>query len=345
MVESMQRIYGFDQIGPNGRDGLRFTWIRNQSKQYIESASFKIHRVGCLDDICGYTTSVSSGCVLSEWGMQCRFCRTGNSLKYFGGLSAKEIAIQNIFMVLVDIEEEKRLGGKVKQREFAYMGQGEPGLNYTNVRKAIEITNYAMRKLGQVVHRHIFSTSGILPAIHQFELDLNNYFTEQVSFHYSLHCASDRSYIMPINQIYPYQEVLKELPTIRSLSCSLPCIGILLFNDFIPKGKESSFTSTTKTITEILDELDPTVCRVSFCEFNPHSSLGSSGVYPEKLALQALAIAESRGFDCKAFHSFGKKELAACGLLASKEPDHLVPGHMIELYEQAKDLIEQVYDN
>lgn len=146
-------IVGYDILEDGG---LRYAWKDARFKKCIESAAFINRSKGKLEDICGYTTSVSSGCILRTQGNQCAFCRTGNVLPFGGLLTYKEIAKQNIFMVLSDIYCEDHPELHNKKREFAYMGQGEPGYSYSQVRMAIELTNTVMRELNQQVFRWQF---------------------------------------------------------------------------------------------------------------------------------------------------------------------------------------------
>lgn len=68
-------IVGYDILEDGG---LRYAWKDARFKKCIESAAFINRSKGKLEDICGYTTSVSSGCILRTQGNQCAFCRTGN---------------------------------------------------------------------------------------------------------------------------------------------------------------------------------------------------------------------------------------------------------------------------
>ena len=179
-------IVGYDILEDGG---LRYAWKDARFKKCIESAAFINRSKGKLEDICGYTTSVSSGCILRTQGNQCAFCRTGNVLPFGGLLTYKEIAKQNIFMVLSDIYCEDHPELHNKKREFAYMGQGEPGYSYSQVRMAIELTNTVMRELNQQVYRHIFATCGIPEAVDNYMSDVQHYFTERVTLHLSLHVA------------------------------------------------------------------------------------------------------------------------------------------------------------
>lgn len=72
-------IVGYDILEDGG---LRYAWKDARFKKCIESAAFINRSKGKLEDICGYTTSVSSGCILRTQGNQCAFCRTGNVLPW-----------------------------------------------------------------------------------------------------------------------------------------------------------------------------------------------------------------------------------------------------------------------
>ena len=54
-------IVGYDILEDGG---LRYAWKDARFKKCIESAAFINRSKGKLEDICGYTTSVSSGCIL-----------------------------------------------------------------------------------------------------------------------------------------------------------------------------------------------------------------------------------------------------------------------------------------
>lgn len=201
---------GYDKLNED-KDGIRFAWKANDSNFYVESASFINRSKGISENICGYTTSVSIGCILHEKNIPCSFCRTGNALPFGGKLSYKDIAKQNVFMVLADMNCPDNPELKDKRREFAYMGQGEPGFSYDQVRHAIELTNTIMRAIDQKVERHVFATCGVPFAIRDYLSDLEFYYSERVTLHLSLHATKRRSELMPINNVFPYQESLAEL--------------------------------------------------------------------------------------------------------------------------------------
>ena len=335
----MLDIVGYDLLGQNKIEGVRYAWKYNQSKKYIESAAFINKTKGKDGNVCAYTTSVSAGCFLKAQNIPCSFCRTGNLLPFNGFLTYKEIAKQNVFMVLTDMYCDEHPELAKKKREFAYMGQGEPGFSYSQVRMAIELTNKIMYELGQQVYRHIFATCGVTESIYSYKHDLKNYFTEKVTLHLSLHAAEYRSLLMPIDEIYPYKELIKAIDDIVEISGEKPCIGIMLFDQFSPKGKNLKYTNSVENIMKIVDMLDSRKCRLSFCEYNISDELGNAKDYPENMRQLLLNAVHEKGFEAKFFSSFGKKEKAACGMLGGKKPEFYASEKWNELSDLADKLI------
>ena len=140
----------------------------------------------------GYTICVSSqvGCK-----MGCKFCAS-TGIKFARSLEAGEIVEQ--------LQAVERDTG-VKISNVVFMGIGEPLDNFNNVLKAVELINYP--KGINIGARHIsISTSGIVPKI--YELADKNL---QCTLSISLHSASNqkRSEMMPINNVYNIQELIK----------------------------------------------------------------------------------------------------------------------------------------
>ncbi|RGH94773.1 hypothetical protein DW708_08675 [Ruminococcus sp. AM27-11LB] len=335
----MLEVIGYDIFGQNKLEGMRYAWLRPGYARYIESASFVNKSKGKNEGICGYTTSVSAGCVLAAQKLPCSFCRTGNLLPFRGFLTYKEIAKQNVFMVLVDMYQEAYPELRNKKREFAYMGQGEPGFSYSQVRMAIELTNKVMHVLGQQVYRHIFATCGITEAIYNYKDDVKNYFTEKVTLHISLHATKEREKLMPIDRIYPYGEVIKAIDDISDITGEKPCIGIMLFNQFSPKSQRFNYTNSKKNVLDIINRLNPQKCRLSFCEYNSTDDLGKAEVYSRKEVEELLYEVQKRGFETKYFSSFGQDKKAACGMLGGKEPEYDISDKWQKLSELADKLI------
>lgn len=340
MITSNLRLIGYDSLGKDGADGIRYAWRHPSSSKYVESAAFSQHSKIADDDVCGYTTSVSSGCILKSMDLACRFCRTGTQLPFGRRLTPLEIAKQNTFMVLTDIYCSEHTRLRKNQREFAYMGQGEPGFSYSEIREAIQLTNIAMDKLGQVVFRHIIATSGIPQMIDAYVGDLtNSFFSSRTTIHFSLHGTVNRGAIMPINEKFPYTESLTALSDISVITGEKPCIGILLLNNFFPPNVSQPYTMDFDSVKQMLSELNPELFRLSFCEFNGSTDLGTFEIYESELSEKILSYAQNRGFEAKLFSSFGKEEVTACGMLGGKEPEHTPSLKWVELEKESEKLV------
>lgn len=333
------KIAGYELLGPKGQDGLRFVWEYMNKNILIESVAFPQRSTRIDDGVCGYTTSVSAGCMLRTFHSQCSFCRTGTLLPFYGPLSYRDIAKQNIFMVLADMNCENHVELRCRPREFAYMGQGEPGLSYSQIRLAIELTNRVMKELGQSVYRHVFATCGIPESIIAYKQDLQNYFTEKVTLHFSLHATEYRELLMPIDKRYSYGEVLTLLEDIYAISGEKPCVGIMLFRNFQPNGHTFSYSNGFEEIKQILSKLNPEKFRLSFSEYNSSDDVCRSTSYSFEESNKILSYAKEQGFEAKLFSSFGREEQAACGTLGGKSPHNFASEKWKLLEKEAEKLI------
>ena len=339
------QLLGFDLLGKDGHDGTRYAWKCDRFTYLLESAAFRNKTKGFEEKISGYTTSVSLGCILKHMGVACKFCRTGRLLPFSTLLSAKEIARQNVLMVLLDMQSKDEEREK-KAREFAYMGQGEPGGSYVQLRQAIKITDRVLKKLGQVTYRHIISTAGINEMLWAFEHDLEtHYFESRVTIHYSLHGTRRRSEIMPLNKIYPYEESLKLLKRISEAAGEKTCLGVLLLNKFCLDSASGSYKTEKEDLDIVLNQIDNQYFRFSLCEYNSENDdIGIADVYPEKEAQELFDYIRNRGFEVKMFSSFGKKEKTACGMLGGQQPKFAADKAWNELEMYAESLIDEVVE-
>ena len=222
------------------------------------------------------------------------------------------------------------------------MGQGEPGLSYTQVRLAIELTNQAMHSLGQTVHRHIFATSGVPESIEALKDDIKNYYTQRVTLHFSLHATEGRELLMPVEKHWSYLESLYAMKDMYNLTGEKPCVGILLFNRFQPNSKRFSYSNKFDGIKKILAELDPQKYRLSFCTYNAADDICSCEPYPSDVADAVLSYAQEQGFDAKLFSSYGQEKQTACGTLGGKTADHEPSEKWIALEKEVEVLIQNL---
>lgn len=303
-----------------GSDGIKYSWDFNGYP--VECAAFnrraKIKTAVEDDKTSAYTTSVSSGCILSQTKSECLFCHTGK-LGFHGLLSPYEIALQNVFMVQTDLDCDSYKEVKTNAREFAYMGHGEPGFSYPQVRSAIKITDKVMHNLKQDVKRHLISTAGVPEMIDMLCDDINSStFDNEVTLHVSLHSVLHRDTLMPINLIYPFEDVIKSLDRFHKITNQKPCISIILLNNFRPSdtqiGSGVQFITDEQHLDKILSKLDKDRHRLSLCELN--SNNGDNDPLSKENADKLLEYVTSKGFSAKLFASFGSEVKAACGMLS-----------------------------
>ena len=158
--------------------------VQDEKGNLIESVLMKYHY--------GYTVCVSSqiGC-----RMGCKFCAS-TGIPFARNLETGEIVEQ-----ILAIEKDSN----IKVSNIVFMGIGEPFDNFENVMNAINILNNP--KGLNIGARHIsISTSGIVPKI--YELADKKI---QCTLSVSLHSSNDktRSEMMPINNLYPIDELMK----------------------------------------------------------------------------------------------------------------------------------------
>ena len=158
--------------------------VQDGEGNLIESVLMQYHH--------GYTICVSCqiGCK-----MGCKFCAS-TGIPFSRSLESGEIVEQ-----LLAIERD--VGIKISN--IVFMGIGEPLDNYDNVMNSIKILNN--QKGLNIGARHIsISTSGIVPKIYELA-DKQMQCTLSVSLHSSNN--KTRSEMMPINNAYPIEELIK----------------------------------------------------------------------------------------------------------------------------------------
>lgn len=188
---------------------------------------------------------------MSATEQQCRFCETG-TLKFGGHLRAEDIALQCIFMAEYDSNCPSYKQVRNNAREFAFMGQGEPGYCYPAIKRAIMYTDYVMDKLGQKVSRYVISTCGVTEFIQALTEDLkNSVFKNKITIHLSLHEIDEkRNELMPINNIYDYQEVIACCKKLYQVTNEKIGVGILMFDKYQTKDGKS-YTLTPKRLEAV----------------------------------------------------------------------------------------------
>lgn len=343
-VKNSLSICGYKLLGGLGVDGIKYIWKKQEN--YIESLAFnrrlKMESITPDDALTSaYTISTSIGCELSAREKQCRFCETGTK-KFMGRLKAEEIALQCIFMAKYDSNCPSYPQVRNNMREFAFMGQGEPGYNYLAIRKAIMLTDYIMERIDQKVSRYIISSCGITDFMPMLIEDIkNNVFKNKVTVHFSLHTINDeRNMLMPINLENDYQEFIEYCHMLHRVCGEKIGVGILMFNRYqTSDGKK--YTLTAKKLEEILKLLDKDVFRIDLCAVNKTSVCNQHQLSNEK-ASELLKIVKEKGYEGKLFTSFGDSEQSGCGMLSSFIDDMENAGSTtIEQFNQSVELLEE----
>ncbi|MBI9067315.1 MAG: 23S rRNA (adenine(2503)-C(2))-methyltransferase RlmN [Salinivirgaceae bacterium] len=233
-------------------------------------------------------------CVSSQVGckMGCLFCMTGRQ-GFQANLTANDILNQ-----IRSIEEWPNISNLV------YMGMGEPLDNVSEVLKSLEILTsewgYAMSP-----KRITVSTIGVIPGLKTF--------LEKSSCHLavSMHTPFDdeRKSLMPIEQVYPLKDVLKEIKSFDFGLQRRVSFEYIMFKNV---------NDTKKHISELAKILDGIKCRMNLIRFHPipDSPLQSSD---EETIMEFKEALNKKGVLTTIRSSRGEDIFAACGLLSTKE--------------------------
>lgn len=339
-------LKGYYLLGGRGIDGIKYIWEKNG--HYVESLAFNRRLKDSFDPevscISAYTCSVGYGCQLKPRNQQCVFCDTG-SIPFYGDVSAEDIALQNIFMAEYDSDCKSFPKVGKNAREFAFMGQGEPGLCYPSVRRAIQLTDHAMEQIEQNVYRYIISTCGICDFMSALINDIKSgVFKNKVAVHFSLHEIDEkRRRLMPIDTDYPYKRFLRECEKLYAVTGEKIGVGILMFDQYrLERGscENAEFSLTGEHLEEILSVLDKEVFRIDLCDVNRTSCGKNQRSFSNERANALLELVEKSGFEGKLFSSFGDNEKSGCGMLTSSLDAISLPGDTtIDHFNRALDLL------
>lgn len=240
----------------------------------------------------GYTICVSSqvGCK-----MGCAFC--ASTLGGFKrSLTAGEILSQ-LYTAQKDIGE--------RISHIVLMGMGEPLDNYDNVMRFLKLVtdeqgvNISMRNIS-------LSTCGIVPKIEEL-LDKHL----QLTLSISLHAPSDeiRSSIMPINNKYPVDELLKicrkyTQETSRRISLEYSML--------------SGFNDTDECAKLLASKLKGMLCHVNLIPVNEVAESPYKPSTPERIE-RFIEILSKNGINATVRRKLGSDIDASCGQLRLKE--------------------------
>ena len=227
------------------------------------------------------------------------------------------------------------------------MGQGEPGFNYSSIREAIKLTDYAMEKINQEVYRYVISTCGVYDFMPSLIEDIQKgIFKNKVNIHFSLHAIDkERSRLMPINEDYDYETFLSYCRELFAVTGEKIGVGILMFKEYVPPkraGEESinPITLTEDLLSKILEKLDPKVFRIDLSVLNKTNVTENKKTMDATEAGKLLDKATSMGFEAKLFTSFGASQQSGCGMLNSIQVDAEEDGEKtIDVFNKARRLL------
>ena len=193
-------------------------------------------------------------CISSQVGctLNCSFCSTGKQ-GFNRNLDTSEI-IGQLHLIHHILRNEGREQGV---SNVVFMGMGEPLMNFEAVMAAVDMMcddyAYALSK-----RRVTISTAGVVPAMEKLRL------ATDVSLAVSLHAPNDalRDELVPINQKYPIQELLKAcrsyIDGYKSRKITFEYVMLKGVNDQIEHARE---------LVKVIGDIP---CKLNLIPFNPY---------------------------------------------------------------------------
>lgn len=273
--------------------------VKEECDEGVSKYLFKLSDNEYIESVLMWHNYGLSLCISSQVGcnMGCSFCESGKRRKV-RNLKASEMLLQ---IILVSEKIKKRIS------HIVIMGIGEPFDNFSNLVVFIEnCTNHLGLNIGS---RHItVSTCGIVPKIYEFA-DLKY----QVNLAISLHAAYDelRDKLMPINKVYPLDEVIKAVKYYISKTNRR-----VTFEYIMLRGVNDSSDDALK-LASLVKGLNAYINLIPYNE-------GSSDLYKRTKKEQIMKfydIIKKEGVNVTIRREFGSKISAACGQLRSKKEE------------------------
>jgi 23S rRNA (adenine2503-C2)-methyltransferase len=276
------------------KDNFSFDYIEIVTAQRSDSTNkylFKLKDGNFIEAVLMKHDYGLSVCVSSQVGcnMGCAFCESGR-LKKIRNLEAYEMVLQ---LLMIEEETNERI------THLVVMGIGEPFDNYDNLMNFIDIINEPKGiALGS---RHItVSTCGIVPKIKEFA---NN--GKQINLAVSLHAPNDelRSKIMPINKVYPLNELIKTLKEYISKTNRRVTFEYILLKE-VNDSKENALE-----LSKLLKGMN---CYVNLIPYNETSHIEYKR---SDRVMEFYDILKKNKINVTVRKEFGSKVSAACGQL------------------------------
>ncbi|OMH81829.1 Dual-specificity RNA methyltransferase RlmN [Zancudomyces culisetae] len=156
-------------------------------------------------------------CVSSQYGcsLNCKFCHTGTQ-KFQGNLTPLEIVGQILTAenyLINNTDSPLNNANKPVISNIVFMGQGEPLMNFRNLKAAIGLLSDS-GGISLSRKKITVSTSGIIKNVEKVAADLG------VRLAISLHASNDktRSLIMPINKVFGLEPLMESVRNFVKLS-------------------------------------------------------------------------------------------------------------------------------
>ncbi len=248
---------------------------------------------------CVYIPEKTRGtiCVSSQVGcsLTCSFCRSGTQ-PLVKNLTAGEI-ISQIMLVkdkLKDWGEQKIISNIV------FMGQGEPLINMTNLKTAIQILkdknglNYGNKKI-------TVSTSGIANKIPEAANEIGTYLA------LSLHAPNDklREEIMPINKKFKIKDLIKQLKYYTSI------VKEPIFLEYVMLKGVNDSEECARQLVKLMAQFPS---KINLIEFNSWPGVKFQPTDRKDIEKFSKYI-QNKGYMSFIRRSRGDDVLAACGQL------------------------------
>ncbi|MBP7652727.1 23S rRNA (adenine(2503)-C(2))-methyltransferase RlmN [Candidatus Dependentiae bacterium] len=278
---------------------IELSEIQNDKTDNAQKLLFKLKDNNFIESVIIPEQSRTTLCVSTQCGcaLDCKFCATGQGIKFIRNLESFEILDQILFSKKL-LENS---GGKLTN--IVFMGMGEPFNNYENVMKVCGIlsSEFGMH-FG--ANRITISTAGIVPEIYKFADNPKRY-----ELAVSLNATNDvlRSKLMPVNKKYGIKELFESLAYYSKKKPK----NILTLEYVMLKG----INDTAECLNELIKLCKKVKCKVNLIKFNESKFSGfvSSEENTINLFFDKLNYNKIRAIIRR---SKGKNINAACGQLA-----------------------------
>lgn len=264
-----------------------------KSKDQTEKYLFKLEDGNLIESVLIFTGKRVTVCISSQIGCKynCLFCESGKK-GFIRDLTNSEILNQILFV-------KKKIDSNLNN--IVFMGIGEPLDNYENVINSITILN-SKNAFNIGARRITISTCGVIPAIKK--LQERNW---QIELSVSLHAAENklRSYLMPVNNIYPLPELIETCKHYTEKTKRQ-----ITFEYILIKGLNDSLNDANNLV-QLIGGFNFKVNLISFNP-TPDSLLQASDILQAKSFKNKLA---DRGIPTTIRISKGNDISAACGQL------------------------------